>query len=194
MRSSISTLTLPCLNFQCKKKNTIMQSCHKTLCFYSNICYFAECPEIMALIEKRCVGGWAGAVILNLWKMDTLWRGAFKTDMSAGKKKTSLLLWGAKCRNSSILFIAMWMFLLTAHLCADWAIKILSFGSEWTGSHIQGHYALGVRKIKHQITARLRFFSLEMEQFSGTSTVMHCNVWISTVISALIRKTSMATV
>lgn len=66
-----------------------MQSCHKTLCFYSNICYFVECPEIMALIEKRCVGGWAGGVILYLWKMDTLWRGAFKTDMSAGKKDIS---------------------------------------------------------------------------------------------------------
>lgn len=51
------------------------------------------------------------------------------------------------------------MFLLTVHLCADWAIKMLSSCPEWTGSHIQGHYALGVRKIKHQIKADLRPFN-----------------------------------
>lgn len=69
---------------------------------------------------------------------------------------------------------------------------MLSSCPEWTGSHIQGHYALGVRKIKHQIKADLRPFnclcrtqrsqpdffspSLEIEQFPGTSTVMHYNV------------------
>lgn len=37
------------------------------------------------------------------------------------------------------------------------------------------------------------FFSFEMEQFPGTFTVMQYDVWIS-VILALIRKTSMATV
>lgn len=111
-----------------------------------------------------------------------------------GEKEMSLLLWGANCGTSSILFIAMWMSLRTAHLCADWAVTILSSCSKWTGSHIQGHYALGVRKIKHQITVRLGFFSLEIEQFSESSTVMRYNVWISSVISALIRKTSVATV
>ena len=75
-----------------------------------------------------------------------------------GEKRTILLLWGANC-STSILFIALWMFLLTAHLCADWAVKTLSSCSEWTGSHIQGHYTLGVRKIKHQIRADLGPFN-----------------------------------
>lgn len=76
-----------------------------------------------------------------------------------GRKKTSHFLWGANCTSTSILFIAMWMFLLTAHLCADCAVKILSSCSQWTGSHIQGHYALGVGKIKHQIKADLGPFN-----------------------------------
>lgn len=178
------------------------------------ISYFGQRATITGLRGKWCGRGsshMSGCVILYFWNMDTLSKGAFKTDtwmVLWGDKKTSLFLWGANCSTTSILFIAVWMFLLTAHLCTDWAVKILSSCSEWTGSHIQGHYALGVRKIKHQIKADLGpfnclsqtqrsqpgFFSLEMEQFPGTSTVMHYNVWISTVISALIRKTSMATV
>lgn len=106
----------------------------------------------------------AGVILFSehLWDMETLRIAALKTDLSErcfGGEKTFLFLRGANCTTTSISFIAMWMFLLTAHLCADWAVKILSSCSEWTGSHIQGHYALGVRKIKHQIKADLEPFN-----------------------------------
>lgn len=211
MSSSISRVTLSSLESQCR--NAIRSSSEIKFCT-SSLWHFLfwGCTEIMAPRGKWCARGLRcmcyfiflkyGHTVNRSFQNRYIWKVLW------GRKRHLSSSEEANCSTTSILFIAMWMFLLTAHLCADWAVKILSSCSEWTESHIQGHYALGVRKIKHQIKADLGpfnrlswtqrsqpcFFSLEMEQFPGTFTVMHYNVWVSTVISALIRETSMATV
>lgn len=195
MSSSISGVTLPSL--ESRSKNAIRNSSEIKFCMSSLWHLSSRRMHWNSGADREMVR--EGVELL--FYISEIWTPCEKAlskqiclKSALGEKKMSLLLWGANCGTSSVLFIAVWMFLLTAHLCADWAVKILSSCSKWTGSHIQGHYVLGVRKIKHQITLRLGFFSLEIEQFSGSSTVMHYNVWISSVISALIRKTSVARV
>lgn len=146
MSSSISRVILPSLESQCR--NTTEIKCVQLYHFYNF--HFGGCNEIMALIGKWCPTGLSCYYYIS--EISTLSEKMLSKQIclkSALGEKTSLLLWGASCSSSSILSIAIWMFLLTAHLCADWAVKILSSCFEWTGSHIQGHYASGVRKIKH---------------------------------------------
>lgn len=161
MSSSISRVSLSSLESQCRNaiRNQILYVF--TLAFPVLGGCIDGTERKLCVEELRCI---LGGVILYFWNM-----GPWRTDRllskqiylksAPGEKKTSPYLWGANCSTTSILFIAMWIFLVAAHLCADWAVKILSSCSEWAGSHIQGHYALGVRKIKHQIKADLGPFN-----------------------------------
>lgn len=154
MSSSISRVTLLSLESPCKNAIRRNQILHVlTLTFVM----LEDALKIMDLMGTGCVRGLGCYFTMSeiQARCEKVLSKQICLKSALGEKKTSLLLRGANCSTSSILFIAVWMFLLTAHLCAEWVVKILSSCFEWTGSHIQGHYALKVREIKHQITVRL---------------------------------------
>lgn len=176
-----------------------------SVCLCSGMSYFGGCSEIIALAQWKLRGRELSCtlcgVILYCWNMDTLWKGAFKTDISekcfGGEKVISPPLRSqlhhhihlVHCRlnvpaNSTPLcrlsrqetLILLWMDKITYS-------RPLCFRGEGdqTSNYCKADLELFNCRSRTQ-RSQPGFFSLEMEQFPGTSTVMHYNVWISTVI------------